>query len=458
MEWLRKLSQSFLDTQFWGKQFHEQNPEHQPPDEPWINGQFEVYQSSDFPHVFLGGENDFEEVETKAGQPICEVVDCRDLPEINKSWDFATFTTVQTQFDSKVHDLIQKIISTNCPIFIHCAMGANRSVSVLAAALAQLTGKSLNNILSEMKQVRSCVYPSDPYYLMALQQSPSETPEFKQQRFNELDQDSNTAQSPFRRISSWLQKIAFPAMNARIPEISPQEAHQNAIGPFYHGTSPEVIDQILEQGFQWEEAEARSGGTSHGYEARMYHEDCPPPVHHLGYGIYLTEVKSIAKDFGYGSMKNVLEFWILKEARIATINFGAPRTMMKWWNQNGYDCELAKTDRVAATRMLTQTLSANYDAVLYKGKGMYRLLDGNQICIYNPSILRCVNKNLAQSGEVGSKVVRKLDGMKGVLQSRRPLSLEISKQYHNDEPEFLTVKWQRGGTDMNVYPSQVDFL
>ncbi len=198
MAWLRKLSQSFSDTQFWGNEFLENNPEYQP--------RFDVYQSPDFPHVFLGGENDLEEAEALAGQPICKIVDCRDMPEIEESsWDYATFTTVQTQFDSKVNDLVQKITTTDCPIFVHCAMGANRSVSVLAAALAQLTGKPLNTILSDMKQVRSFVSPQDPYYLMALQQSPSETPEFKQQRFDELDQDfpliqpglpTNTAQIP----------------------------------------------------------------------------------------------------------------------------------------------------------------------------------------------------------------------------------------------------------------------
>lgn len=198
MEWLRKLSQSFFDTQFWAHQFRKENPEYEP--------RFDVYQSSDFPHVFLGGEDDLAEAEAKAGQPICQIVDLRDLPEINESaWDYATFTTVQKSFDSKVNDLVQKITNTDCPIFVHCALGANRSAAVLAAALAQLTNKPLNTILSEMKQVRSFVGPQDPYYLMALQQSPSETPEFKQQRFDELDQDfpliqpglpTNTAQIP----------------------------------------------------------------------------------------------------------------------------------------------------------------------------------------------------------------------------------------------------------------------
>ncbi len=168
-------------------------------------------------------------------------------------------------------------------------------------------------------------------------------------------------------------------------------------------------------------------------------------------------------------MKNVLEFRVLKNARISVINWGAPRTMMKWWNENGYDCELAKTDRIAATKSLTDQLSSQNDAIYYKGKGMNRLLDGNQLCIYNPSILRRVDNKLAQRGEIGSKVMRVkvidhgvptkvAPGMKGVFLGRRPLDPEISAKYHHGEPEFLTIKWTRGGVDMNVYPSEVEFL
>ncbi len=229
--WLRKLAQSFFDTQYWSNQYRAKNPGYQP--------QFNVFQSSDFPHVFLGGEDDRQEAEQMAGQPICKVVDCRDLPEIDQAaWDYPEFLTVQREFDVKVKDLIQKISTTDCPIFVHCALGANRSVAVLASALTQLTGKPVNQVLSEMKQVRAFVGPQDPYYLMALQQSPSETPEHKQQVFDELDQDfpliqpglpTNTA-----HVSSWLIRVAqIPATNL------PSQV-------WYHGTDASTAYSLME--------------------------------------------------------------------------------------------------------------------------------------------------------------------------------------------------------------------
>ena len=249
-------------------------------------------------------------------------------------------------------------------------------------------------------------------------------------------------------------------MQSPVPVISPQEAFNTcnqSIGPLYHGTSSS--DKILEQGFAWEEAETGSANVSHGYSNSNYgFSDSLPPIHHLGFGIYLTQVKSIAKDFGSGSMRSVLEFWVLKSANVEVINFASTNTMMKWWIQNGYNPKLANIDRVAATRILTQNLASKFDAVLFKGKTLYKVLDGNQICIYNPAILRRIDKTLSQSGDIGSKVKRKSDGMMGVLINRRPLSPEQSEIYHAGEKEFLTVKWRKGRQDPNVYPKDVDFL
>ena len=269
---------------------------------------------------------------------------------------------------------------------------------------------------------------------------------------------------------NWLYKISFPAMNTSIPTISPQEARNTCWGPWYHGTSSEIVPLILERGFEWEEGESRTGKTQHGYENKEYGSTgCPAPVHHLGYGIYLTGIKNIAKDYGYGSTRNIVEVYVLRNARIETINWGSPNTMMKWWKSVGYDCQLAKKDRVAATQQMTKQLKSQFDAVWYKGKGLRRLLDGNQLCVYNTDILRRVDKKLIQPGEVGSKVIkiqnspnRKMPneeipvGTKGILLDRRPLG-EFSDK-HGGEKEFLTIKWQKGGIDRGVYGSEVEFL
>lgn len=209
MSWLQQIAQRFENTSYWGRRFHQDNPD--------FAGDFDVYQSADFPHVFLGGANDINDAEKKAGQSMCKIVDCRDLPEIdaeNPSWDFGFYTTVKAKFDQKVEHVVSLIQSTKCPIFVHCAAGINRSVAVLAAALSLLTNKSIDTILADMKNSRMVVAPQDPYYLMALETSPSEAPGSTQRRFLELDQNFPLVQpglpveqSPFNRTlanSNWL--------------------------------------------------------------------------------------------------------------------------------------------------------------------------------------------------------------------------------------------------------------
>ncbi len=340
MEWLRRLSQSFLDTQYWGKKFRKDNPGYQP--------QFEVYQSADFPHVFLGGEDDFEEAQARAGQPFCKIVDCRDLPEINESsWDYATFTTVQKNFDSKVNDLVQKISTTDCPIFVHCALGANRSVAVLAAALAQLTGKPLNSILSEMKQVRSYVNPQDPYYLMALQQSPSETPQFKQERFDELDQDfpliqpglpTNTAQIPenfpddllgdmdlLHQEKQWRQVVSTPGSLVR---------HDD------YGWTGKVIELrgnpvnggvvLVEYPLSAEEAERL--GTNEGHVVQRFHGALSlSPVMQLASPFrrassWLQRVSSLSNDNSFFLLNGDVVFFSCLHQQYLTRTFGVSMT------------------------------------------------------------------------------------------------------------------------------------
>lgn len=272
---------------------------------------------------------------------------------------------------------------------------------------------------------------------------------------------------------NWLVKLSFPSMNTPVPKISLQEAHDTCnmeIGELFHGTTSETLDLINERGFSYEMGESYSGNTSHGFDPTAKHGDCPLPVHYLGYGVYFTQRKNIAQNYGFSIGKG---YYLLKNARYDVINFHALNTIMnKFWIPNGYDCELAKKDRVGATKLMTEQLRTKYDFVVQTGKsfgGGYRGGDGNQVCVYDMGIIRQVDKKLTQPGEIGSRVEKISDnhlnydtgipvGMKGRLIGRRPIDPEASKRFHNGEKEFLIVKWTRGGTDHNVYPSEVKFI
>ena len=253
--------------------------------------------------------------------------------------------------------------------------------------------------------------------------------------------------------------------HAQVQRLSLQDAlDRKMFGPVYHGTSSDSRQQIDQEGFKIFEGEARSGQISHGYENTGYgYGSCPPPVHHLGYGIYFTTSKKIATDFNYGTARGIKTYY-LEVPRLGTINFGSTNTMMKWWVQNGYNCELAKTDRVAATQALTQNLKSQYDAVWFKGKGLYRLLDGDQICVFDTARIYEIDKNLSQPGQSGAKVQRKSDGMKGVILDKKSAE-GILQQYPgasswlNPETKWImTVKWNKGGTKYNVQDVDVIFL
>lgn len=242
------------------------------------------------------------------------------------------------------------------------------------------------------------------------------------------------------------------------PKISLQEAKdRNLFGPVWHGAPQDRLEKINEEGFKIFMTGPREGETLHGYPGGDYHGGIPAPVHHLGYGVYFTTSATIAKNFAGGTIKG-LKTYYLDVPRLETINFGAPRTMMKWWVDNGYDPDLAKSDRIEATKALTDSLKSKYDAVWFKGKGIRRLLDGDQICVYDTSRIYEIDKNLSKSGEIGSKVRRKADGMIGIILDRRDIPESVRDLYHGGEKEFLRIKWNKGGTDYNVYPKDVDFL
>ena len=248
MSWLVRVSQRYEDTGYWGRNFLRSNPD--------FAGGMEVYQSPDFPHVFLGGEDDLEEAEAKAGQPICKTVDCRDLPEIsaeNPSWDYGFYSTVKFKFDQKVDYLANLIQSTNCPIFVYCAAGANRSVSVLASALSKLTNQSIDAILADMKSSRVVANPQDPYYLMALEESPGDAPESTQRRMLELDQDFPLIQPglPTQALGmNWMQKVSAQKLliMARGPSGSGKSHMTGELSQRYGVPSFSTDDYFMESG------------------------------------------------------------------------------------------------------------------------------------------------------------------------------------------------------------------
>ena|ERR1035437_559359 len=211
---------------------------------------------------------------------------------------------------------------------------------------------------------------------------------------------------------------------AAVPAISPQDAaDKEMFGPIYHGTTATSLDKIIQTGFDPERSiptgvgrvagsfgQDRPTGTSHGYSFEGYGlTGIAAPVHHLGYGNYFTTVKAIAKQYSGGTMKGQREFY-LDSKNVLEINFGSPNTMMKWWLQNGYDMTSEATKNhntnkwFEATHHLTDNLKSKYDAVWFKGKGTRRLLDGDQLCVYRPELIRVIDPKLATGLQIGSKV------------------------------------------------------
>ena len=258
--------------------------------------------------------------------------------------------------------------------------------------------------------------------------------------------------------------------------ISPQQARDaRMFGPLYHGTTDANMKEILKSGFKIFVGSERSGEISHGYTAdRDYAWGAPAPVHHLGFGIYFTTKKAIAKEFGYGNTPKH-PFYITEHPH--EINFGSANTMMKWWVDNGYDIELAKKDRVAATKKLTNALK-KYKAIWFKGQGLYKLLDGDQVVVFDLSIIRGVDPTLAKGMEVGARVEKfqewvfkgnmpedRGDQSKWELQPVDPPKTgrivnirHIPEQARQFNPpgaeEFLEVKFDKKGRDVNAYRSE----
>jgi hypothetical protein len=263
-----------------------------------------------------------------------------------------------------------------------------------------------------------------------------------------------------------------------INKTSKQIAIDNKFfGPVYHGTTPETRDKIDREGFKAFVGSGREADIRNGYVNRDYVNGIPPPVHHLGYGVYFTTVKSIAKRFNVDTTRGLKEYY-LNVPRIETINFASPKRMMDWWIKNGYDPELAEQSdqgRIDATLKLTNNLKSKYDAVWFKGKSIHKTLDGDQVVVFNPQNIFQVDPSLAKDLEIGSKVVRTKNkyrikfnydtqtgaserivtndievpaGAMGIILSRQ----EVNKQYHPDADKYMyKIKWNKGGTEFGAY-------
>lgn len=213
----------------------------------------------------------------------------------------------------------------------------------------------------------------------------------------------------------------------KVKKLSPQEiSDQKLFGPVYHGTSSDRHAKIGDEGFKVFVGSAQSGDVKQGYEISDYAGGIPAPVHHLGFGVYFTTVKEIAKKFNHGTTIGLRPYF-LNVPKLETINFGSQGNMMKWWIKNGYDYRVTpetqfggsrtewggtrntlaaiRAEQLRATVNLTEELRSKYDAVWFKGKSMYRLLDGDQVCVYDPNNIYEMDVKLAKTGEVGSRVI-----------------------------------------------------
>lgn len=271
----------------------------------------------------------------------------------------------------------------------------------------------------------------------------------------------------------------FESKNIGLKRISKQEAiDRKLFGPVYHGTRASNWEDILINGFK-----IFYESPSNTYLDRTYDLGYPPPLHHLGYGIYFTNRKTIAKKFNFGTEKNLKPFY-LDIHNICEFSFRSKKKMMEWWLNNGYDGELGKKDRFKATKKLTNFLKTKYDAVWFKDSGMYGTsLDGDQIVVFDPKNIYMLDETLSGKKEIGSKVTLLKDIMRKefeidtntgehkfeyVINIPKGMKGEIIKKVSNDKYKndldqwsfgsdyVYTVKWKKGGTTYNILDNQIE--
>lgn len=239
----------------------------------------------------------------------------------------------------------------------------------------------------------------------------------------------------------------------KTPEVDYATAQKKGMfGPVYHGTTEENRNAINQKGFNLFVGGARTGNTRHGYDINdngySDRTGFPPPVHHLGFGIYFTTKKSIAKMYNDGTTKGLQQYY-LDVPNLETINFGAPTTMMKWWMTNGYNIhkmqDKSEESRILATQNLTNNLKSQYDAVWFTGKSYFgTALDGDQICVYDAHRIYRYNPELNQTYAPGMRFVIKGTKDTGTMGNIRPIGTEAYEPFRAIGPSTyrLSVKFK----------------
>jgi hypothetical protein len=263
-----------------------------------------------------------------------------------------------------------------------------------------------------------------------------------------------------------------------VSKISFQTAiDKKYFGPVYHGTTKEKRDQIDVDGFKIYKGDiSGQGSISNGYDIRDYFGGIPAPIHHLGFGVYFTKSMSIAKKYNHNTSSGLKPYYISAD-RLEIINFASPRTMMAWWIKNGYNYdshnkehvfgnpstnyrEIIK-ERYRATLHMTEYLKSKYDAVWFKGKTMYSVLDGDQLCVYDPKNIFQIDKSLIKPMEIGSYVTAAINidqysngqniipmGTRGLIMHTRPAPPGATWAMGSDI--IYDVKFDMGGRVPNV--------
>lgn len=271
-------------------------------------------------------------------------------------------------------------------------------------------------------------------------------------------------------------KLQSLICEAKVPKISLQQAvDMGLFGPVWHGTKQENLSKIDAEGFKVVVGLYGTSGMSQGYEGGQNYGSTgvPPPIHHLGFGVYFTTKMSIAKRFAGGTARGMKTYYLNIPNR-EEINWGSVRTMMKWWIENGFEPELARRGeggRYMATAKMTEQLKSKWDAVWYKGQGMYRLLDGDQVCVYEPEgKIFEIDLSLSKGFDIGAKVRAKKEifwsdihgnrfgsvipaGTIGIIKSKREVDPEMKEKWkehptywaHSVDKYILMVKWKKGG-------------